>query len=825
MVADINNKPIFVGREKELKELFEVFNKERSVTIVSGEAGIGKSALLEELDRRLEEDRTKFFVGFYDQNQARLSASTIYPFIAVLGDLLKWVKERESFDEKMRGTFDRLGNALKKTIKGKGSEMVGAIVSDITKKIGLEKTASLVADVANAIKEEKSAVMLADAYVREHNEEFINSYVEIFKSLAEEFPDRCFVLIFDEFESVRKASIDIFIDFIKSMPKNIHAVVSFEVEEEMWSDMTARKLFEYSREKLLALNSKGLLLPLGANELELKGLSAEEIGIWIKSAKGKDLPLDPDLIKITDSTAGFPLLLTEWIAQSKDLDYNELKGARNKLCRYIQKRTEGLNEEDLIRINKLSVLIQPLSKKELAELLDTKFDLVPLFIARLKKSGLFEDKADSAWFRHQLVQRCLEDGLDNESKQEYNGNVSKLYLKWLDEIKVREKYWEYLPEGKKLRIGLAHYLHQAGNYELSYSHNFSLAESAYGDYDLGERCYRRAIEAAEKLMRVDYKMKSMRGLAFVYAIWGKYDESLNLYSTLLKYYSDARDFENKAGILTHLADIYDKKGNYDRALELYNEEISLIKEHALGYDEYVMANIFSRVAYINQEKGDYDKALELYNESLSLDRKWWESEADQNKFMQTHQIRLAGKLRLIAQVHRRMGNYEKALEIGNESLSIYKEIGEFNLKIIETLSDISWTYFDKGDYAKALEICKESLSICVKDKYHLYLGDVLRNMGEILVKMPNPDILDQSKLQDMSITMLEISRLLKEIKMYKEALYGLFFAYLIFKDLGSPNVEIVNSESESIGNIIGETEFLKIINEFKNSLLNSQANP
>ena len=42
-----------------------------------------------------------------------------------------------------------------------------------------------------------------------------NHTLEIFKAIAEEFKERRFVLIFDQFETVGKASTDFFLNFVK----------------------------------------------------------------------------------------------------------------------------------------------------------------------------------------------------------------------------------------------------------------------------------------------------------------------------------------------------------------------------------------------------------------------------------------------------------------------------------------------------------------------------------------------------------------------------------------------------------------------------------
>ena len=93
------------------------------------------------------------------------------------------------------------------------------------------------------------------------------------------------MLIFDQFETVGKASIDFLVDLLINMPDRFHIVISLRAEEAAWEDTASRTLYQYATE---------LIQRQGANILKIQGLSAEEIGDWIKHARGIDLPLIPD---------------------------------------------------------------------------------------------------------------------------------------------------------------------------------------------------------------------------------------------------------------------------------------------------------------------------------------------------------------------------------------------------------------------------------------------------------------------------------------------------------------------------------------------------
>ena len=63
-------KSLFIGREKELNEIIEDAKSKGTRFLLVGEPGIGKSALLDEVYRRLthvedEDQKKRPFVGYY----------------------------------------------------------------------------------------------------------------------------------------------------------------------------------------------------------------------------------------------------------------------------------------------------------------------------------------------------------------------------------------------------------------------------------------------------------------------------------------------------------------------------------------------------------------------------------------------------------------------------------------------------------------------------------------------------------------------------------------------------------------------------------------
>ena len=520
-------------------------------------------------------------------------ASPIYPFVTILEDIVRWAKETEQFHDKGRSIMTRLKSAVIEFAETKGRELGGAILKDVATRFDLDNTYELLDDFLKVYGEQRSVVMRAEDYIAKNQTEaafFV--YVGIFQSFAQEFKDRSFIFLFDQFESTDRASVDFLANFVKCMPERFHIVISF-------SDTGSRQLYEYAKKNLL----KGQDEPL-----RLTGLSEEGIGQWIKHARNVELQTT-DLQKIKKNSAGLPQLLNEWINQSKDLNYKEID--RSKQCKYTAERKKALedNIENIVRLNKIAVLIQPLKNKALSIILDTKFDYIQPFVAKLIEVGLFEKRGDFAWFSNELVQKCLEDSLDEESKQVYHENAANFYLDLLEKNRGNEGKFH------DINFGCAYHFHKAGKDEKSYVHNKKVAEFAtkVGDFDRAEQCYRIAIENAKHLKREDDEKKCIFELSKVLMIWNRYNEAYKNFRELEKYFNRIGDVNFLPKVIFFIATIHRERGEIDEALRLYDVcfTMAMERDHTAGKEMVNYA--YDEVIGLND---NYELTPELYNESL-----------------------------------------------------------------------------------------------------------------------------------------------------------------------------------------------------------------
>jgi tetratricopeptide (TPR) repeat protein len=246
---------------------------------------------------------------------------------------------------------------------------------------------------------------------------------------------------------------------------------------------------------------------------------------------------------------------------SPTLDYEETK--RDRLCEQILKLKNDLTDEDKIKLSRISILLYPLEDYQmLAEYLqinnnDAADIIVIPFIERLIERGIFDK--NYKWFRHQVIKKCFEADLEEGQRKRYHNRAADFYLELLEELprqpKEKEDQDSYddnransndlnrsMKRGYEISIECANHLHAAGRHNESYTYNEGLSDYAsktIGDLDLAERCYKMAIDDAEKLGNLENKMRRIHNLSWsVYYVWGRYDEALDKYHSILKYYED-----------------------------------------------------------------------------------------------------------------------------------------------------------------------------------------------------------------------------------------------------------------------------------------------
>lgn len=125
--------------------------------------------------------------------------------------------------------------------------------------------------------------------------------------------------------------------------------------------------------------------------------------------------------------------------------------------------------------------------------------------------------------------------------------------------------------------------------------------SKIGDLLTAERCYKRAIDDAKNLGRIQDEMDCLLNMTInVYNVWGRYEEALSNFRSLRGYYNRVHDSRMQALLLNNIGLIHYRVGEYDIAMELYNQGLEISSQ--LRDDEEGISRALNNKALIHDKK-------------------------------------------------------------------------------------------------------------------------------------------------------------------------------------------------------------------------------
>ncbi len=282
------------------------------------------------------------------------------------------------------------------------------------------------------------------------------------------------------------------------------------------------------------------------------------------------------------------------------------------------------------------------------------------------------------------------------------------------------------------------------------------------------REYHSVVAAAIESLNVDDLDSVSEDLAFHYYSCKNGDKALSylvksaekakeVYSNeeAIRFYNQALEFEEdgqkRLMIFKEMGEIYHLIGEYDKAIESYDKALDLAME-----DE-TKAGIMAQIGASQHFKGKYDAAVQTCQDALAMVAEsgsreealvlnnmgnayhWWSKyEESINSFEKCLEIlekigddfMMAGTLNNIGIVYSEKGEYETALRYLNRSLEVSKEVGRFD-SMAFSLNNIGNIHRYRGDFDRALEHFEESLRMKERMGNQKGIASSIANIGSI----------------------------------------------------------------------------------------------
>ncbi|MEM3444668.1 MAG: tetratricopeptide repeat protein [Thermoplasmata archaeon] len=243
-----------------------------------------------------------------------------------------------------------------------------------------------------------------------------------------------------------------------------------------------------------------------------------------------------------------------------------------------------------------------------------------------------------------------------------------------------------------------------------------------GEFENAKKCFEEALKSFEKTKDLRGIADGYRGLGYILWRQGKYDAAINSYNIAMKNIIQVGDLRRLGTMFIEMGNIYGDKGNVSKAEEYYKKAIEELKK---VNDMNELARAHNNLGDLYLQEGNYQLALENFEKSREYAEKIGNIDWIGWAFFN------------MAEVYIRQGEIQKARVCNTRARPLMESIND---RVgLQAVLRIEGTILGKeGKYQEALEKLKEALAL-VRDLQIPYneaetliaYGEVLHNMGDV----------------------------------------------------------------------------------------------
>ena len=686
-------KEIFCGREAELRWLEDKYKRamsgEFSVIFVSGEAGSGKTFLIEEFLRRKEEEDEEIVVAIGRCSDLNQKVPDPYAPFKQIGYFISGKSEKAGvyvLSQYSRERVEKINKKVLEIAEEVGGEILGALIPPLqVVKMGW-----------NIFK-----ILRGRERVEKSEDSIRVAYTLFLKRLTQIKP---IVLFIDDLHWADDGSINLLFHLARNMDKDRLTIFVAYREEE---------LSEEGRRCVSELSGR-----YGCPVLRFGREGWEEFVKEYLEKNYPDIRIKGDALKeLIDRTQGNPFFLSQIMLELKDkglikdgeIDMGDMRRVPERVGDFLYERYQRL-EEDLKKILRVgSVEGDEFTLQVVSRVLSMPEErLVEVIGERLIRGYGFLDEAGEKRlkrilelyrFRHAYLRDTIyERGLTESEKRRLHRLVGEALEAVVGEDNIDflpQLYQHFLIAGMPDKvIDYALKLIPMYNYMGLYWVVLVLVEDALKLWEGSEE------KSAEKFMEINV----WKALA-LYSL-GYYKESKEIYEEVMRWQIEnlGEEHPDVATILNNIGNVYNILGEYDKALEYHNKSLEMSKK-ILGEEHPDVAASLNNIGNVYYNLREYNKALEYYEKSLEI----------RKKILGEEHPDVALSLNNIGLVYYSLGEYAKALDYYEKSLEIRKRIlGEEHPYVALSLYGIGMVYLELNDIERSIEFLSRAIGILSK---------------------------------------------------------------------------------------------------------------
>lgn len=236
-----------------------------------------------------------------------------------------------------------------------------------------------------------------------------------------------------------------------------------------------------------------------------------------------------------------------------------------------------------------------------------------------------------------------------------------------------------------------------------------------GEWDEAIKIYSRTLELAEKIGKDDVLADVNLSMGAIEKSRGEWDDANVYFEAANKVAKRMRDYHRMGDAERFLGYVHWRRGEYADAVSHYTTAIKYAKE---TNDSGMAGKIFVEMGNVYSDMGNIEKAIEYYQKSIPRLKKIREYQE------------IARVLNNLGDSHLQLGNWDKAVEYFGRSEEAAAKIGDINL-IGWALFNGAEAYARKGDVKKAKKYCDESYGLMGEMDDKVAIGSIHRVYGII----------------------------------------------------------------------------------------------
>ncbi|MGC9367523.1 MAG: tetratricopeptide repeat protein [bacterium] len=728
----------FLGRSAQLNKMIQLSrpifeNKSGRIISLLGKTGIGKSRLVHEFVRKLDQQ----FNLFIFQSDEILGQS-MNPVIYFLKSYfqLNTVAGKSEKKLKFELVFNKFSEQIEK-LQVSPSDL-WRIKSVICSMLGIKLENSLLDNI-----ESKQKI------------ELINQTLKDFIILL--CAEQPIILLFEDIQWLDDDSKYFIRNLIKNIEKHPLLVI-----------FTSRLNDDDSLPELITDEKFSHVLTL--DKLEKK---SEEKLIF------KILQFKPDqsvVNFISEKSGGNPLFIEQYCYYLKETDNIEIKNNQAYLKKDIDNIPSTINDLLITRIDRLSLELKETS--QIASILGREFnlnllyELIKLYQLNINSTSLVLSEQnfyqilslgvmENLWdkvtdinyiFNHVLLHEVIY-SLQLKSRlrklHNYTGEImEKLYGEQPDHFPEIAYHFEKAEQNKKAYL----YYYKSSldlkdNYfnlkALEYANKcLKLSMEVFGDsseqthqvyFLIGSiyknlSNYRKSIDYLHRAINFfnqqpeqykDILTDLYLDLGVAYRYLGNYDESMSIYEKLISYCGD--NLEEKADVYDNIGVVYHEIGKYQKSIEYSQKALnSFIK--TIGINNQKVADASNNLGVVYLDMGEYQLAFDSYNRALEI----------MKKIKQEKNPKTAHIYNNISAYYYYIGQYQKSIEYSKKGLKILMEIfGENHADVAYLYNNLGAIYNELHDFERSIPYIQKALNIYqnIFNPHHSYASAAYSNLG------------------------------------------------------------------------------------------------